>query len=475
MIKLIKSIPLLFWISLGLAQTPTNGSFENGLTSWTVGGSGNVNALNSAAFNNQIAASDGILMGFLSTGPGNIGGPNGNIDANGTNDFNITTLSTNLNFDFFPAVIKFDWSFPSSEEDSNAVFDDLFDVQIAGNRILSGSSNKPGGVSPFPDVPLGTPPAITVSGGGSTNGTLLRFGVTPFNSECIIIPNAQPGTNNLNLQFQTADQGDAIFDSGLVLDNIRVESFCETAGTVALSQITTTSDSEIEDQVGNIISRFANNILPDASSDGSVVAFIANGDFASGNPFLFQQVFIYSSGIVTRLSSFTGDEIQSTSLSANGRWVVISAKNTLTDNLEIFRIDRNNNNLTQITATSNCENTSPSINNNGRRIAFNSNCNDLIAGFNADQNKEIVVWNNGNLILTETINCTSYSPKISSQNSALHTAVASSCDFTGNNSDGNIEIFRLNRNTNNYQQITNTTGALTVQDSVDISLNGNII
>ena len=458
------------------AQIPPNGSFENGLTGWTAGGSGTSNSLNSAAFNNQLTPTDGTFVGFLSTGPGNQGGPTGNIDGNGVNDNDINTLTAPLNFDFFPAVIKFDWSFPSSEEDQPNNFDDIFDVQISGVRILSGSSNKPGGASPFPDAPAGVPPAVTVTGGGPTNNTQLRFGIPPFTSECIVIPNAVPGTNNLNIQFQIADQGDATFDSGLAVDNVRVDSFCDDPGTVTLTQLTQTEQTEAEGKDGGAIIRIASNISPVVSSNGAVVAFVANGDFASGNPFLFQQVFIYNGSTVTRLTSFTGDEIQSVSLSGNGRWVAIAAKDTETDNLEIFRIDRNTSNQTQITTTAGCDNTSPGINNNGNRIAFNTTCGaDISAGFNADANREMVVWNNGTFIVNETTGCQSFAPAMNTQNSGRFTAFASSCDYTGGNSDGNTEVFRHDRNSNSFQQITNTSGAVTVQDSVDISNNGRFI
>ncbi|WP_395377029.1 hypothetical protein [Marinicella sp. W31] len=459
-----------------LAQVPDNGSFENGLTGWTVAGSSSANSLNSAAFNNQLTPSDGVFVGFLSNGPGNIGGPGGNIDGNAVNENNIGTLTAPLNFNVFPAVIKFDWAFASSEEDQANNFDDIFDVQISGVRILSGSSNKPGGASPFPDAPAGIPPALTVSGGGPTNGTQLRFGIPPLTSECIVIPNAVPGANNLNVQFQVADQGDSTFDSGLIIDDVRVESFCDNPGTVTLTQLTQTDLTETEGKDGSVVIRLASNIRPVVSSDGAAVAFVANGDFASGNPFLFQQVFVYSGSSITRLTSFTGDEIQSVSLSANGRWVAVAAKNTETDNLEIFRIDRNNNNQTQITTTTGCYNTAPAINNNGNRIAFNSTCGaGLSAGFNGDSNREMVVWNNGTFITNETTGCQTFAPAISTQNSGRYTAFAASCDYTGGNADGNTEVFRLDRNNNTLQQITNTTGAVTVQDSVDISNNGRFI
>lgn len=460
-------------VSMAHAQTPPNGSFENGLTNWTLGGAGRVDSLTAANMNNQITPTDGVRMAFLSSGPGNVGGPTGLIDGNGLTDFNITTLSTTLNFNVFPAVIKFDWSFPSAEDDQAFNFDDIFDVLAGGTRILSGSTNKPGGASNFPDAPASTGAGVVVGGGGVTNGTNLRFGIPAFTNFCAAIPGAIPGANNVNLQFRVADQADTAFDSGLILDNVQVATNCADPGVIALRQITLSSNSQAEGKNGAVVVRLAQNRVPDISSNGNEMAFIANADYGGGNPFLLEQVFLYTGGAFQRLTNFTGDEVQAVGISADGDWVAAAGRATPTDNLEIYRINTNSGAITQITNTSGCDNTSPAINGNGRRTSFLSTCgSDLGAGFNADGNREMVVWNNGNFVLNESTGCQSFRPAVSSNNQGRITSFASNCDYLATNGDGNIEIFRLDRIGNAMQQITNTTGANNVLDAVDINLNG---
>lgn len=470
------TLALVWHASSGLAQVPTNGSFENGLTGWTLGGASRVDSLTMPDLNNQITPTDGSRMAFLSTGPGNVGGPSFNVDGNGLNDFNITTLSTTLNFNVFPAVLKFDWSFPSSEQDQPFNFDDIFDVLLDGARVHSGSSNKPGGASPFPDAPASNLPAFNVGGGGVTAGSNLRFGVPAFSSLCIPITTAIPGDNAIPLQFRVADQTDTMFESGLVLDNVRVDINCGTPGNIAFRQMTLSVDQQLEVKDGDLLVRFAQNRNPVVNSDGAQLVFIANGDFGGGNPNLLEQVFLMEAGTITRLTNFTGDEIQAVEISEDGDFVVFSARATPLDNLEIFLLRLSNGLLTQITNTNGCDNTVPSVNNNGRRIAFLSTCGaDLGAGFNADGNREMVFWNNGAFILNETSACQSFRPMVIALNNGSLTAFASDCNYSGTNNDGNLEVFLFNRNNNTFQQITNTTGASAVLDPVDINRNGDFI
>lgn len=475
------AVPASLWAIVGVfhvahAQVPVNGSFENGLTGWTLGGSARANSLVSANFNNQIAATDGTRMAFLSTGPGNVNGPTARIDGNTINDNDITTLSTTLNFNFFPAVIRYDWSFPSSEEDQGNNFDDIFDVIVGGTRIHSGSTNKPGGASNFPDAPAGPGGQFNVSGGGPTNGTQLRFGVPAFNSLCVAVPGAIPGDNSINLQFRVADQSDRTFDSGLVLDNVRVDTNCGTPGTMAVRQMTLSANSQVETKDGSLIVRFAQNRAPATSSDGSRMVFIANADYGGGNPFYLSQAFMMEGSAFTRLTNFTGDEIQAIEISADGDFAAVSARATPSDNLEIYRINLDNGSVTQITDTSGCDNTSPSVNNNGLRLAFLSTCgSDISVGFNADGNREMVFWNDENFIVNETTACQSFRPIVNSTNSGRIAAFASDCNFTGGNADGNLEIFRMDRQGSVFQQITNTTVSGAVLDSVDINRNGRYL
>lgn len=464
--------------SISLAQTtPSNGSFENGLTDWTLAGIMRAESLTSANFNPAINATDGSRVGFLSNGPGNApGGGAQQIDGNAVNDFDASILRTSLSFNLFPAMLRFDWNFFSTEQNQAAFFDDFFVVSIDNNIIFGRSAAKAvPGVSPLVDAPAGPAGAQTVNSPGVTDGTFSNFQFSGWQSECISIANAVPGQNDFQLDLLVADQGDAAFDTAVAFDNIRVDSACGDPGDVTLTQITNSSSTQVEQKDGTFIARPAVNRTVVADANGSTIGFIAQGDFAGNNPSFLEQVFIFENGLLQRSTVFTGDEVQNMDISPNGRWIVFAARQDPSDNLEIFRLDNNNGNLLTVTTTADCENTNPTVNTNGRRISFLSTCgNDIAAGFNADGNREVVVWNNGAFIPLETTGCTSFRPATRTNNNGQHIAFASDCDLVGTNVDGNIEIYRLNRTNMVIDQITDTTG-VTNLDSVDINNAGNLV
>ena len=385
------------------------------------------------------------------------------------------TVTANL----FPLAIRFDWSFPSAEEDQPNNFDDIFEVNLTTDiggtiqttRVLSGSANKPGGASPFPDAPAGPGGAVTVNA-GAANGSNYRFGIPAFTAACIVIPGWQPGNNDLTVQFTAADQGDSSFDSGLIVDNVRLTPGCGDPGTAVLDQITNSVSTETEVKGGGLLARPASNSVVAGSSDGAVIVFIGRADYDGSNPNFLDQVFTYNNGAFARITAFTGDEVQSVDVSPSGRYLTFAARQNDSDNLEIFRYDRNTSALTQITTTTSCDNTSPSINDNGRRIAFLSTCgSELGAGFNPDGSREMVFWNNGNFLLNDTMGCQAFAPEVSGNGTGRYASFASNCNYAGSNADGNIEVFRFDRNNGNFLQISNTTG-LAVLDSAGITSDG---
>ncbi len=466
--------------TVGTAQILTNGSFENGLTGWTAGGTNRSDSLTGANFSTPIVPTDGTRVALLSTGAGNVpGGGAVDVDANGVDDFDQTTLSQTATVNLFPLAIRFDWSFPSAEEDQPDNFDDIFEVNLTTviggtsqtTRALSGSANKPGGASPFPDAPAGPGGAVTVNAGGA-NGSNYRFGIPAFTAACIVIPGWQPGNNDLTVQFTAADQGDSSFDSGLIVDNVRLTPGCGDPGTAVLDQITNSVSTQLEVKGGGLVARPASNSVVASSLDGAVITFIGRADYDGSNPNFLDQVFTFANGSFTRITAFTGDDVQSVDISPSGRYLTFAGRQNDGDNLEIFRYDRNTSALTQITTTTNCDNTSPSINDNGRRIAFLSTCGtELGAGFNPDGSREMVFWNNGNFLLNDTIGCQAFAPEVSGNGTGRYASFASSCDYAGNNGDGNIEVFRFDRNNGSFIQISDTTG-LAILDSAGISRTG---
>lgn len=478
------STKLMLLSLLALCSTPVlaqvnNGSFEDGLNGWVQGGTDRSDSLTAADLDNQITPSDGNRVAFLSTGPGNRNQiSNQDRDGRVGNERDVSTLSTTLDFNFFPAVVKYQWSFPSSEQTEDPPFDDIFQVTVDGVSIHTGSANKGfEGDSSFPNAPLSEGRRFAVGGGGNTVGTDLQNGISEFNDFCATIPTARPGDNRMVLEFAVGDQQDNQFDSGLVIDNVEIDTNCGTPGTINVRQMTFTTDGQVEAKDGTIIARFAQNSAPAMSVDARRMAFIANVDYGGTNPSLLQQVYMMEGGAIDRLTSFTGNEVHSVDISAGGRYVVASARRTPEDNLEIVRFDLNNpGTVLEITDTEGCDNTQPTINNNGRRISFLTTCgDDLRAGFNPDANREVVQWNNGPFVLNETQDCQNFGPAIEATNRGRIVTFASSCNYAGNNDDGSLEIFRFDRNGNRFQQITDTDASSMVLDPVDISRDGRYI
>lgn len=467
----------LLIVGNNLAQTtPSNGSFENGLVGWTALGSGRAESLGMANFNPAIVPMDGANVGFLSTGPGGFSGTAFSLDGNASSDFDPVALDNTVSFNLFPAVLRFDWNFFSAEQDQPVGFDDFFFVQVSDDVIFGRSSANAGtGVSTFVDAVAGPVGTQTVTSPGATNGTSSAFQFAGWFSECIVIPDAVPGQNDFPIRLLIADQGDTVFDSGVAFDNIRVDSACGDPGDVNLAQITSSSEIQVEQKDGAFIARPALNRNIVADADGNTIAFIAQGDFGGNNPSFLDQVFVFENGVYSRNTLFTGGQFQNVDISPDGRWIVFSAQQTPMDNLEVFRLDNNNGNILQITTTNGCDNINPTVNTNGRRVGFISDCGaDIAAGFNADGNREVVIWNNGGFVPIESVGCTSFRPATRTSNSAQHYAFASDCDFTGGNADGNLEIFRFNRTNQVFDQITDTTGLVNL-DSVDINSNGGLV
>lgn len=465
---------LMLWHSLTHAQFLPNGSFENGLTGWNLTGTASSASLTAVALGNQIVPTDGSRVAVLSTGPGDLFSVDVDRDNNLVLDTDVNAISTTLNFDIFPAVLKYDYAFASSEQEEDAEFDDIFDVLLGSTFIQTGSSFKlNGGESPYPDVIEGAKPALTITGtGSSVDGTALTFGVPDLRPFCIQIADAVPGPNSINLQFTVADQGDGFVDSALIIDNVRVEENCNIDGGFFTSQLTNSALAYTEAKDGSLITRFAQNFSPVTSRRGNRVLFISSANYDGSNPSLLQQVYLIENAVITRLTSFTGDEVQSVDVSPDGGFAVVSAKATTLDNLEIYRIDLDTRVVNQITNTDQCDNTSPSISNNEQRLVFLSTCgDDFQAGFNTDGNEELIYYNGGSFIFNETASCTNYQPVIQKNRQANLVAFASDCNYSGQNSDGNIEVVLFNRN-GSYRQITNTTGTAAVLDPVDINNDG---
>lgn len=472
----LKQVMVLVWfvgIGSATAQIPANGDFENGLTGWTVSGTGSAAALTGTDFTPNLAAAQWPdQLAVISTGPGNLpGGAGEDIDGSGgANDFDAVTLSAPLVFSGSPRVIRFNWAFPSSEEDQANQFDDLMTVEIDADgdlnttadrtRLLALSSNKPGGNSPFPDGPENASAAMTISGGPAPPlNTNLRFGVHAVQTFCGSIPGTVQTTNTMAVLFRVADQADSSFDSAGLIDNVSVQGACD----ATLEQVTTTpNDVLIEVKGGGFSATPIASTRVAVDDDGSVLAFVSTANLTGDNPNGISQVFVLDNGAYERVAELgmtSGGEIHSLSLSGTGRYLAISASPDEGDNAELYRYDRNNNTLDQLTTTTDCENVNPSIDDNGSRIAFESTCDSLTG---AGTTPKIVLRNGGAgmLAFQGTGSCPGRNPSVVQTNNARYVAFESECDHTGANADGSLEIFRYDRNADQFLQVTDTTGRI---------------
>lgn len=478
-------LPLAAW-----GQVPPNGSFENGnFQDWNLIGADQADVLDAGDIDNQLAPTDGNFFALISTGPGAVSFNSFQIDGNGTTDYDITVLETQLQFNTYPAYLQFDWSFPTDEEDQLPQYDDVFRVDVDGQTVFGRSSCKPdGGISPFPAAtcgpfPNGNNPDPFVDGNGETDGTRLRFGYPDWRRYCQPIPNAIDGANDLTLSFYVGDQADRNFDSALLLDNIRVVSSCEPAGDITVDQLTDADGTDVREKNGSIVATppTFRDVITDA--DGEVIAFSAGMEFPTGtNTALHEQVFIRrSSGVIERVTAFTGNDIQHISLSADGRWLAVAARAVEGAALNIYLYDTDN--LTsppaQVTNTTGCDNRWPSVGNGNDRVVFVTECGgELAGGFNPDGNREVVVWNGSSYVTSaETSNCTHYEPRLQSAGDRRRAVFASDCNHDNDNPGGDLEYWRLQLNSGissfDVSQLPQDNDNTPFGELIDISTDGS--
>ncbi len=478
------------------AQIIPNGSFESGLTGWTVGGTGRVAVITSANVTpGPFAAADGTRFAILSTGPGNAGGGALLIDGNATNDFDAATLSVTVSIPFRPAVLSFEWSFGSSEQDQDGTYDDLFDVTIfqgappsdpfTAGRVFSGSSPRNSGssISNFPNTHILTTSVVnwSITGAPPVSGTQLRFGIPGWRHACVPIPlpdTAPPFTRTI--RFRVADQGDPEYDSALVLDRVEIRAACDATPLSRVTQITHTSAQQVSLQGGGFVWRGDAQTRAAIDPTGTVRAVVSNANLDGTNPNFVQQVFVRVGlggwSRVTVLPMALDGQIQGLAFSGTvggtpGRYLAIAAQVSPSDNTEIYRWDRVNNILTTITATSGCHNRNPAINRGGDVIAFDSDCTSL--GVSAGH-RHVLVWAGGGTNAVSNIitvapgpsaACTARNPWLNhhaddGERDGRYVVYEANCNH-GDNADGNFEIFRFNRDTGSRRQITTSTAPVT--------------
>ncbi len=167
---------------------------------------------------------------------------------------------------------------------------------------------------------------------------------------------------------------------------------------------------------------------------------------------------------LTQITTSSGCLNFSTSINADG--TKIAFQSDCDGNIEIYRFDTTTSTLTQITTTSGCDSGEPSINAAGTKIALESGCN--LTGTDSDGNNEIYRFDTATSTLTQittTSSCETFSPSINADGTKI--AFGSDCNLTGSDSDGNAEIYRFDITTSTLTQITTTSSGGNTSPSIN--------
>jgi len=236
------------------------------------------------------------------------------------------------------------------------------------------------------------------------------------------------------------------------------------AGPLTISQITSST--------GGCGDCYFHN--PSLSANGSI-AFYYDGDLTGGNAGHNPEIFRFNAArnTITQITRGLCATACGFFLSsrANGS-IAFSA--TYDGNFEVFRFDAATNTITQITHSSGlCSNGLPVMSSTNGSIAFASSCD--LTGGNPDGNVEIFYFDAGTATIKQITNSTSCRSFPSSSIADGSIAFASECDLTGGNPDGNFEVFRFDIATNTITQITDSTVFCLLDDRASLSASGTSI
>ncbi len=208
------------------------------------------------------------------------------------------------------------------------------------------------------------------------------------------------------------------------------------------------------------------NIVPALNFDGSLIAIDSQADLTGENADANREIFLFDSGTATftQLTDTTAGDSLAPDISSDGEIIGFHSSADLTgDNadgsLEVFLFDTVSDTFTQITDGAGLNSATVALSSDGSIVGLNSDTSPT--GENADANREIFIFDTGADAFTQVTDTTgdgNSGPSISSDGTRL--VFTTAADLTGENADGNREVFLFDADTGITTQVTDTTGGL---------------
>lgn len=218
-------------------------------------------------------------------------------------------------------------------------------------------------------------------------------------------------------------------------------------------------------QITNVAS--GSVLYPEINNDGTLIAFVSTADIvAGGNSDGNRELFLYdrTAGIFTQVTTTTGGDTDLSTLNGAGTLVAFNSTADVVPggnadgSSEIFLYDILTATMIQITGDIGGGSYSPTLSTDGEWIALHSD-RDLVPGSNLDASIEVYLYDIAGTTFTQVTNLTgpeSYSPSINDDGTKV--AFASFNNPAGNNSDGNNELFLFDVPSSEITQVTDTVG-----------------
>lgn len=215
------------------------------------------------------------------------------------------------------------------------------------------------------------------------------------------------------------------------------------------------------------------NIVPVLNSDGTLIAFDSSADVTGGNPDGSREIFLYDADTMmfTQITDTVGVNSLVPDITPDGTTIGFHSDADLTGSnpdasLEVFLFDVVSMTFTQITdGEAHINSATAALSSDGAIVGLNSDTDPT--GGNPDNNREIFLFNANTMQFTQVTDTTSENinsgPSVSSDGTRL--VFTSNADLTGDNPDGNREVFLFDAGTGITTQITDSVGG-TFSDAV---------